>query len=179
MALNTFPLNRRGVTLLEILIASLLLSLVIGVAASLYVSGARFLGTVTQSARDFQATNLNPITKRIDISNSATVQAAGKQLDLTCDCDFTTLQPQGALPYNPADDNSVRFFIQNPGVRMQLGGGPLTTLYTNVDTNASMFRLINPSGEGQPTVVEVEIVFTTPRMTLKTQTALGSGAKRP
>lgn len=196
MALKHRLLNERGITLLELLVASILMSVVLGGAAAIYVSGVRFLGQLRTTTTASMPPSLNAITRRIDIANQVALSQGGSQLDLRCDCDFATLTPQNATPYNPADDQwahirivmgapngEVRMVIDNvPGTTVNPGDG--TLLYSNINSagpdaqgNRSGFALLNPSGAGNATLVETTLVFTDPATTLKTRTAIGSGAK--
>jgi hypothetical protein len=187
MALKkSFPKNCRGVTILELLIAGILTSLVLGASAAIYASGARFLGTVRQSVANSQPPTLQPIIKRIDLGNFARVSENGSQLDVRCDCDPVTLLPQADGP--GVNDTWFHFKIiqgsQNTTVRWTIDqnensavSADDTILYDNVNRRDSSFGMVS-SGQGTDTVVETNLMFTSPVVTLNTQTALSGATKQ-
>ena len=171
------PLNNRGLTLIEILIVSVLLSVVLGGAASLYVSGAKFLGNMRATQRTFQAPNITFITKSLEAGNTATINSANKQLDIGCDCDFDSNAG--------GQQNWMHLRIFNGEIRMIMDSSAGTNvnatdtvLYSNVNRPSSSFNWVNPSGQGTSNVVETIIVFTNPVMSFKTRASLTGMTKR-
>lgn len=179
-------LGSRGFSLIELLIASLMLTIVLGGAGAVYVSGARFLGSMNQLTVEGQPPTLNAITKRIDLGNQATVSNSGYQLNIQCDCN-----PDLSLQTDGPGVNDTWFHIgivngaTSVDVRWAADNNPTTTvsssdevLYSKIDKPNSSFTLVNPSGQGTATVVQTTLAFTSPKVTLKTQNALGAGAKQ-
>lgn len=180
--------NDQGLTLMEILIAVVLVSLVFTAAISLYTSGikqlkARQAVDVTTSPDIF----LEQVAKKISIASAANM-APATQLNIRVDQDCAGAAL--ATPSNTTDDNWWHFrpagtellaFCDNvPGTVLTSIGNPVgtTSLISNLDTATSNFAIINPSATGNPTVISMHIVSTNPIMTVDTEAALGASPKR-
>ncbi len=189
--------NESGLTLVELTIATLMLSTVFLGAASLYVSGIKFLNATQADTSQVQNTaGAEELTKRISLANEAYIDGAGVQLRLKGDYRLGTYAPNNT-PSDPSDDTWVKFrFIpygtaglSNLHWRADPASAPLQSvgsmdpvLITDLRTGASFFSLANPSGQGQSTVISVtmatQINGSSGTETLQTNASLGAKAKR-
>ena len=179
--------NRNAFTLMEILISTMLISLVFGAATSVYVTGLKFLQTAqTNDVTTLPAVSLEGISKAISQSNLATVNnVPNSQLDLradySCSSNFATSL---ATPSNNTDDQFWHYRFINSALRFVCDGtagtnisGSDPILIPSVNTGASSFSPINPSAQGLATVIQIHLVTTTPAQTLDTNVAVGAEPK--
>lgn len=197
---------QRGVTLIEILMAGLLLSVVFLATTSAYIAALKFFGSVRdKSGQIYGFMGVEHIARRVELANEIIVNNggvvninAGKQIKMRWDYD--ALGTPLNTPSNVADDTWVKHrFIENPG------GSGVWKLYWRTDTAAagpvadvttadpqiepqlttntnSTFTLTSPSGlaEGQRTVLTIvlEAVIGPRTIPIRTDVNVGSKAKR-
>ena len=188
--------NESGLTLVELTIATLMLSTVFLGAASLYVSGIKFLSAIQADTSQVQNTaSMEELTKRISLANEAYVDS-DLQLRLKGDYKIGTYTPNNT-PSDPSDDTWVKFrFIPSATAglynlhwRVDTAANPAQNvtssdpvLITDLQAGTSFFSLVNPSKQGQSTVVTVtmatKIAGSGGIETVQTNASLGSKAKR-
>ena len=184
-AISVLKLRFHGFTLMELLVALSLTSVVFLAAISVYLSALKFLKTTQQSGVSTNTVaTLEDISKRISLANSAVVTGGGNpQLNVRADyavCSYNVLN----TPANVADDNWWHYRLINNALRFICDANAATAvsgtgsiLIDNVNTGGSTLRLINPSAAGNPTVVNIHVVTTSPVLTLDTNVALGAASK--
>ena len=185
----------RGFTLTEILIVCVLISMVLLAGVSLYTSSLRFMRA--QEAMDVTTlpdVALEDLARKISVANSATRTRGNNQLNLRIDytgCNWGALDPAG--PANTAGDSWWHYRLRGgngngellvycddtPDPNVGSGGTPGTLLLPNLNNagGGSTFNITNPSGAGNPTVVNVHVVSVTPTVTVDTEVALGAAPK--
>ncbi len=190
-------LNETGLTLVELTIATLMLSTVFIGATSLYVSGIKFLNATQADTSQVQNTAAaEELTRRISLANEAYVDDAGVQLRLRGDYQLGSYTPNNT-PSDPSDDTWVkfRFIPANPNSLSNLHWrtDPATesvrnvtqldpVLITGLRTGFSFFSLANSTGQGQSNVVSMvlatQISGSSGTETLQTNASIGAKAKR-
>lgn len=177
--------NARAFTLTEILVGTLLVGVVFLGGASVHITALRFLGTAQQNSfviTTDPAVMLEDVARRISLSNQATITVGNSRLNVRSD--YNCLGAPLNTPNNTVDDQWWHYRFQSSTLTWKCNGlptdigpaGPI--LISNVTTASSYFAIINPSGAGQPTVVNIRLVSTVPVTTLDTNVALGASAKR-
>lgn len=111
---SPFTRNDRGMTLVEVMLASLLFAGIFLSATSLYVSGLSLIvkQRMTDNARINSMIVLEEITRRAAISNFAVITEGGGQLNLRGD--FTLAFVVRNTPDNINDDTWVSYRIMPP-----------------------------------------------------------------
>ena len=185
-----------GVTLIEVMIATLLLSVIFLGAAAFYVTALKFLNNVRENGSQvYGLAALEHIAAKAQISNAVAIEDAGQTLKVRWDASFANgfFTPRNT-PSNYADDVWVKYKI------IALGGGRFRLDWavetTQVDSGGvayqplqpkfelvggSSFALTNPTVSGSATVLSIRLegqrgVPAIP-MTLRTDVALGALAK--
>ena len=178
-------LRFHGFTLMEILIALSLTSVVFLGSTSVYLTALKFLKNTQQSGVSVnKVATLEDISKRVSLGNSAFMTGGGnQQLNIRADyavCSYNVLN----TPANTADDNWWHYRVIAGAVRFVCDSNQSTNvngndyvLIDNVNTGFSEFQLINPSNAGNPTVAHIYITTTSPALTLATDVALGAASK--
>ena len=196
---DVFP-ARAGFTLMEIMIALLLVTLVFLAGVSVYTTGFKFLQTAqTTDVTTIPVVSLEALAKRISVGNLATVNFAGPVTGglLHVRADFAAIPASCGTyvplntPGNTADDGWWHFYFRNgvsgpalysvcdnnPGTN-PAGGPPSLVLITNAVLGNCAFTLTNPSAAGIPTVVNIHVQTTVPVSELDTDVAIGALPKR-
>ena len=202
MVRNDFFLTERGFTLMELLVALLLVSFVFLAGISVYTTSFKFLRTAQNTdVTKLPVVSLEAVAKRISVGNLATADfpgpLTGSQLNVRADFQAVagacgTFVPLNT-PNNTADDGWWHFKFNNgpgnpalrticdntPGTNVP-GGMPAAVLIDNVSLAASSFTLSNPSfPAGIPTVVRIHVLTTVaPVSELDTDVAVGAMPKR-
>lgn len=186
-----------GFTLMELLIAGVMISLVMIAAFSLYSSGLRlFVQARTYDVTLIPEVAVEDLMRKINVANFAGINPAN-QLNLRVDylnCNPATPDPAG--PANTAADSWWHYRFQ-AGTLLGLcdaaqntvlaaAGNPAGTVVVlnNLDTVTPMpayppgtgsggsgFLFVNPSGAGAPNVVYVHVNSTNPLKELNTEVA--------
>ncbi|GEM_PF-4977591 len=107
--------KNNGITIIEILIASLLASVVFLAAASSYTSGLRLLASTRDSASLDPAMVMNAMSKNIVLANQITVSSSGDRLLLRLDYNQTNGVP--TTPKHTAkilDDLYIVYWFGDP-----------------------------------------------------------------
>ena len=192
MVKSGFFLTFRGFTLVELMVALLLISLVFLAGISVYTTGFRFLRVVQNTdVTMLPVVSVEDIAKRVSLSNVMTTSApgapvVGAQLNVCGDYQLCTYTPLNT-PNNFADDNCWHYAFMNTNELKTScnnnANAPVTpagtTLINNVNTVLSSFTLVNPSASGNATVAHIHVRTTVPPVAeLDTDVALGASAKR-
>ena len=190
MVKGDFFLTFRGFTLMEMLVTLLLVSLVFLAGISVYTTGFKFLRTAQNTdVTTLPVVSVEDIAKRISVSNRMTTTApgapvVGAQLNVCGDYQTCTYTPRNT-PANLADDGCWHYAFLNTNVLKTSCDNSAnaavtaagTTLINSVNTALSSFALVNPSGAGNATVVQIHVRTTVPVAELDTNVALGASAK--
>ena len=189
-------MDDRGFTLMELLIAGVMISLVMIAAFSLYSSGLRlFVQARTYDVTAIPEVAVEDLVRKINSANFADINPAN-QLNLRVD--YAACNPASVpTPANTADDSwwHYRFLNSellglceavNSNPTLTAVGAPAgtTAILGNLDTVAALpayppgtgsggsgFQLVNPSVSGTPTVVYVHVNSTNPVKELNTEAA--------
>jgi hypothetical protein len=163
-------LGRRGITLMELLIATLMITMVFVASTSVYVSALKFLSTMVTNSTSLSPTvSLEDIAKHISLANEANPPGnGGKSLDLRGDYDFNNSSWNSPLntPSVFGDDAWIHYRFcgaangdlrmvcdQTPNTNVPCGGG--TVMMSNVDSASSSFAATSSDWQGNPTVIRV------------------------
>ncbi len=186
----------RGITLLELMIATLLTGLVFAVAMSIYSSSIKFMniqGAATDPTQSAVVV-LEDIAKRISLCNEVSPISGGPQATIHLRCDYAvgsyTINnaagnPAGT-PSNFADDNYWHFGFAGGALRVVSDNVPATDpvagtiVIPNVNTGASSFNITLGSTVGNRET-KVDIIVTTsvaPITEVRTSAILGARATR-
>ena len=198
-------LGFRGVTLMELLVATLMVTMVFIASTSVYLSAAKFLSAqVASSQTPALGFDMEDVIKKISLANEYAIDPAAKWLDLRGD--YPQADPSWSNPLNTpsnfGDDTWAHYRICGAGN----SGGTLRTVYDNaqgngasvdcaastvvassLDPTASIFTaqnptaLNNPGGAADPgsaTVIQINLVNAAPTATLESSAILGAKAKR-
>ena len=182
----------KGITLMEILIATALLGLVFTAAISIYTSGIKTLKQ--RQAVDVTVSpevSLESVTRKISVAFEGNINPT-PQLNIRVNetCGGAAL-PTSSIS-NAADDAWWHFRFKSSALLALCDnsqatvltniGAPAGTiaLISNVDTtgSASDMTITNPSGPGSASVVTIHLKSSTPDLTVDTETALGATSKR-
>ncbi len=185
--------SNNGITLLELLIATILTGLVFAVAMSVYNSSIKFMNIQGVATDPTQSTvvALEDVAKRISLCTEASV--VGTTLHLTCDYapgTYNLTNGGAGSPSDPTDDSywhygltggALRLVSNGPGLGFALtdpAGGAV--VIPNVDTAASSIALSKGSGVGANTTkVDITIITSgTPVTEVRTSAMLGAKATR-
>ncbi len=183
--------TKNGVTLLELMIATLMIALVFAVAISLYSTGSRFVSS--QNTNSDPTTNatviLEDIAKRISICNQSTYDSGTGTLHLRCDYTAGTYTPRNT-PSNFADDAywHYRFFngnllllSNNVAGSVPNGAAAGEIIIPGVNVENSSFARVNATGAGTTVSTRIDIRVTTssaPVSEVRTSAILGAAATR-
>ena len=163
--------QQKGVTLVELTVATLLLSTVFLGAASLYVSGLKFInGAQADTSQVESTTAAEEITKRISLANYGYIGDyfngnSGRSLFLRGDYKLGTYVPNNT-PEDLSDDTWVKFrFIGgNLHWRRDTAANALVNvssadpaLLSNLQTGSSYFMIPDPTTEGNKTVIRIRL----------------------
>lgn len=161
--------DQSGHTLVEIIIASMLIGMVFLMVASLYLSALKFLRSEVASPSVNSLLALETMARDVSVANDGIVDANGLQVKIRID----TNDPATATA---ADDKwvSYRFLDSGSGARLRsrtvnppnaspadvTASDPevVTGLAVLAAAGQSSFQLINPTAQGAPTVVQVRLV---------------------
>lgn len=176
----------RGFTLMEVLVVSLLISMVFLGALALYMTGIKFLKTAqTKDITALPIVAIGNMVERISLANDLQLNAGNKQLDVRLD----NACPGGAAlntPSNFADDAWWHYrFVAGSLVGLCDGvqGTNLTGAepqIVSVNSGLSNFSLVNVSADPLPIVVNIRLVAVNPSGTFETNaTALSLAKRRP
>ncbi len=176
-----------GVTILELMIATLLTGLVFAVAMSVYTSSIKFMNIQGATTDPTQTTvvALEEISKRISLCADANL--VGGVLHLRCDYAPGTYTPLNT-PIVPGDDGYWHYILAGGALRFISDGPgtPLTdptggeVLIPNVNVALSSIALSLGSGVGNNTT-KIDITITTataPITEVRTSCLLGAKATR-
>ncbi len=196
----------RGLTLIEILIAGLLLSVVFLASASAYITTLKFFNAVREKSGQIYAfMGMEHITRRVELANDIMVNdggtanaETGKQLKMRWDYNADGVL-NGDTANDVSDDTWVKYrFIEEPvgsGTwrlfwRTDTAAAGSATDVANTDEQvetgltlgaSSTFALTSPSGntQGQKTVLAVTLESNTgdPPKILTLQTNVLAGSK--
>ena len=184
-----------GFSIVEVLIAVVLLAMVFVGAISIYVSGLKFLGGLTATSSQLEPViNVDEMSKRIQLANDGAVELSGAQLLLRGDYDWSSggWNSRGT-PGDFTDDSCTRYRFLGTELHLRseaaAGGvcssfavtGSDTLLISNLRSGSSSFTAVNPSGQGNPTVYAIDVVQLFPgggTSEIKTAAALGAKTKR-
>ncbi len=163
------PADQSGHTLLEIIMASMLIGMIFLLVASLYVSSLKFLrGEVTSSSVS-SLLALETMARDVSLASDGVVDPDGLQVKIRID----TNDPATATA---ADDKwvSYRFLDSGSGFRLRTrtvnppNASPadvtasdsevVTGLAVLAAAGQSGFRIINPTAQGAPTIVQIQLV---------------------
>jgi hypothetical protein len=190
--------HTHGITLLELMIATLLTGLVFAVAMSIYSSSIKFMSIQGAATDPTQSTVvvLEDIAKRISLCNEVSPITGGPQATIHLRCDYAvgsyTINnaagnPAGT-PSNLADDNYWHFGFAGGALRMTTTNWTTpvddpsagTIIIPNVNTGASSFNITLGSAVGNRET-KVDIIVTTsvaPITEVRTSAILGARATR-
>lgn len=153
-------MRRQGFTLVELLVAVLLLGLVLAGASSVYVAAHRFLaGIINNHVRVITPSlALETMARRARIANRAVLDAVNNQIRLRID--------PARTPLNLADDVWVKYRFIGDRLRWRqeaAEAGDVTANDQDVEADLrvrpeSRFALVNPSASGDANVLEIVIV---------------------
>ena len=182
--------NNGGITLVEILIASSLASVVFLAVASVYVSGLRLLNS-TQDVNSLDpALAMNLMSKNIALANQVTVQSistAGDQLTLRLDYNNNAGVPTiPKFTADTSDDFYILYRFIGTALKTRFGAATPdvaagdTEVIPGLTMTAGSFTLYNPvdkdgNANGQSNAVTISIASN--GRTLVTTTAVGAGRK--
>lgn len=161
--------DQPGHTLVEIVIASMLIGMVFLMVTSLYVSSLKFLNSEVASPSVGSLLALETMARNVSLANEGIVDAGGLQVKIRIDAN----DPATATA---ADDKWVtyRFLDSGSGVRLRTrtvdppnavpadvtAADPevVTGLTVLAGAGQSGFQLINPTAQGSSTVVQIQMV---------------------
>ena len=148
--------KNKGFTILELLIASLLASVVFLAVTSVYVSGLRLL-TSTEDAKQLDAAiAMHAMSKNITLANQVTVSTAGpvtgQQLTLRLDYnnDANGMPTLPKYTADPADDLFIMYAFIGNALRTTWGNAAANVVATDREVTpglvvtAGSFTLFNP-----------------------------------
>ena len=160
-------------------------------AISLYLSALGFLKRAQQNdVTTNPLVSLEDITKRISLSNSATLgTVVAGQLDVRADYAVCSYDLLPGSANNTGNDNywhyrfvggALRSICDNISNTIVAAGSP--ALINNVadppNPPGSSFALLNPSASGNASVVTIHLVTSaSPAVTIDTSVALGAASK--
>ena len=188
-----FFCNVTGVTLVEMMIASVLISVIFLAGISIYASTLKMLSSSRTSGKNLPTVvYVEDVAKKIEAANDITRgtntadRTAGDSdqinLRVNQDCSgvsVSTPSSAGVYWHYRFLSGALRYKCDSAAATNPGGGGNIAIDNLNVGGGGSLFSLINPSGSGDPTVVKIHIVTSgaTPQTT-ETQVSAGSKAKR-
>jgi prepilin-type N-terminal cleavage/methylation domain-containing protein len=167
--------QKYGFTLMEILVGTLMLSLLFLAAVSMYTTAIRFIQSAqTKDLTTMPVIPIETMSRRMAVANNYGVDVPNKQLNIRTDTDCAGAARN--TPANTGDDSWWHYRIEGNALRwacdgaqatvIPAGGG--TVLVPNVNVPASSYAIVNPSGQGNATAVIVTITTTTPVATVVT-----------
>ena len=134
--------NKRGVTLIELLVTSLLVSVVFLAVASCYLSGLRLMRSIAGTGSSQSSAPVNPslamhlMSKNIALANKITIAspgpASGGQLTITLDYILNASGVPGTpnVTSSAADDSTIVYSFSGSPIT-------LTSYYYNAGSSAS------------------------------------------
>ncbi len=171
-------------TLTELLIASILLSVVFLASTSLYITANRFLDD--QEARWQQMDSIiamEHMARRIVLGNEIVMDGSGKWIKVRWDygADYTAPNGIDGTPETTADDNWLKYAITNDskllwcveaieGVGAPCAGGLEVQTGLTVNQGASSFSLTYPPGN--PPTLDIDLETTVGTDTVVQHTGL-------
>ncbi len=185
-----FPKKQNGITLTELLIAGILLSVVFVAATSLYVSALKFFKSQTASADVNSLIALEHISRNIKKANDVAISGGGSQLKLR-------IEGSDPATQSVLDDQWVvygvvsgKLYWKAPYAVTGDGAASTATDVTNTDpelvpgltiSSAIPFSLTNPSAQGVTNIVQIVLVTTegnpSKDNTITTSVMIGSKSK--
>ena len=186
--------GRSGLTLVELVVAGVLFSVVFLAAASAHVTAAKFFESAKQNQGQVLGyAAMEHMTRKIGLANSAVVGNSGAELKIRWDYNQTTFAPLGT-PKNYADDSWIKYrFVEGEGGAYKLEwaaddaqADDEGTVYAELEPKlvlyeGSLFSLENPTASGSPTAVRLTLVsergIPAVPFTLSTDVSLGASAK--
>ncbi len=183
----------QGFTIIELLIASVLLGVIMMSAISIYVAAQRFFNDLLDSnARTSSAVAMETILRKAQIANTIVFDGPNSQIKLRLD--VTAASVPNRTPGVFTDDNWFKYRIVANGLRWRTdtvaadptGAVDVTGSDPELEANlvlrpGSAFNVVNPSAAGTDTVLNVTFVTQagTPPVdtTLTTSAAVGAMAK--
>ena len=179
--------SNRGITLMELLIVVVLISVVFIGAISLYTSSLKFLGNRQSiDVSTLPDITLEQIIKKVVLANRATIsQLDASQLNL--ELDTNCAGNAAPTPANVNDDSYWHYRFLGAQLlavcdgAMVTGitavGNPAGTVAVLSNLGASTVQITNPSSSKNPTVISFHVVSTSPVTTVDTEAALGASSK--
>lgn len=180
--------KNQGFTIVETLIASVLLGVIMMSAISIYVAAQRFFNDLLDNnARTSSAIAVETIIRRAQIGNTIVFDAANNQIKLRLD--FSAAFVPNQTPGDFTDDTWFKYSIIGTSLRWRTDTTQATDvsaadpeLETNlVLQNGSAFNTVNPSGAGVATVLNIIFITQTGtppvNTTLETSVAIGAMPK--
>ena len=191
MAINETGLNSRGVTIVEMLMVTLMMSMVFLGTTSVYVTGLKFLSSAQTNTTTTLpiAILLEELPKKIEFANQLLPNAAGNTNQIDFRVDQTCAGAALATPSNFGDDNWWHYRFRNSALRAVCDDNAGTSVASDdpiiipgLDTSGglrSRFIIANPTGVGITTVVDVLMMTSAaPLQTTQTSFVIGAQAKR-
>lgn len=161
--------NQSGHTLVEIVIASMLIGVIFLLVTSLYVSALKFLKGEVASTDVSSLLALETMARNVSRANDGIVDAGGLQVKIRID-------PNDPATATPADDQwvSYRFLDSGSGFRLRSrtvnppNANPADVAASDPEVvrglavlagpGQSGFQLVNPTAQGASTVVQIRLV---------------------
>lgn len=149
--------SAKGMTLIETLIAGLLLSGIFIAVTSIYISTLKFIDSEIKAANIDTLIAMETMTRKINLAYNVVV-AGDKQLKVEID-------PNDPATLSSADDVWIKFGIVANSLRTKteaLPDGDVTIADPEVFPDLkvlddSKFNLINPTASGRPNVVKIQL----------------------
>lgn len=167
--------NESGLTILEFLVAALLISVVFLASTTVYVGAVKFFSDLRQNADSIDSFILmENLTRKVTVANQVSVSDAGKQLKIRWDWQLIGgVWTPNNTPDVTTDDTWVKYRFLGASNDLRLrwrSDATETTDVTNPDPevrpgvvarDACLFTLVNASGDGDPIAVDVNLVTQT------------------
>ncbi len=172
-----------GITLIEILIASLLVSVVFLAVASSYTSGLRLLASTRDSTLLDPAMAMNAMSKNTALANQIAINPSEKRLTLRLDYNHTNGVPTTPkYTADTSDDFYIMYQFVAGGIHTDYGSAPSTVdgndpeVIPGLATANGNFAFFNPLVADNSNAVTIS--FESGGRTLNTTVAAGASAKR-